>query len=400
MRECIPYKEKERMKTSSIQLFILSIFMLFLMSCTSLKTAQIVPETMVKDLTPAFTAGDYSSKVDGLIILMDASSSMGETHMEYTKFDIAKAFITRMNKTMPPISAISGLRTFGHAQTLSNQNTNLFYGMAPYSRAELDKGLAAVTPSGGPTPMSDAIAAVNEDFENITGNKALILVSDGKDLDDRPIIAAQELQAKIGQKLCIYTVLVGQDSKGKALMEKIAAVSPCGYMVLAHEINSADPMVEYVADLFLNKVLNKVEKTITPSVPKKEDQGLGYNKAEPLLKSLGKIHFDFDESNLTDSGKHLLDQHIEKLIITSSVKVIIQGHTSAKGTETYNQVLSEKRALTVKNYLIDSGNISPERLSTIGFGKTKLLFIESNPNDINSTEAISNMRVVFEIIEN
>ncbi|MDM8535147.1 OmpA family protein [Desulfobacterales bacterium HSG17] len=371
------------MKTSSIPLLILSVCLLFLTSCTSLKTAKIVPEGMIKDLTPAFNAGDLNSTVDGLIILMDASSSMGETHLEYSKFDVAKAFIARMNKTMPPISTVSGLRTFGHAQVLSRQNTNLFYGMAPYNRAEMAKGLSAVTPWGGPTPISDAITAVNEDFANIAGNKVLIIVSDGKDLDDKPIIAAQKLQAKMGQKLCIYTVLVGEDSKGKALLKKIAAVSQCGHMVLAHEINSVESMVDYVTDVFFNK----------------EDQGLGYHKAELLIKSLGKIHFDFDESILTDSEKYILNQHIKKLVNTPEIKIIIQGHTSAKGAEAYNQILSEKRALAVKNYLINIGNISSERFSTIGFGETKPLIIESNPKNINSAEAISNRRVVFDIAE-
>jgi len=383
------------MKTKYIQLLTLSICLLFLTSCTSLKTAKIVPETMIKDLTPAFNAGDYTSKVDGLIVLLDASSSMGETHLEYHKFDIAKAFIARMNKTMPPISAVSGLRTFGHAQELSRQNTRLFYGMATYSRIEMDKGLAAVTPWGGPTPMSDAITAVNDDFANIAGNKAIIIVSDGKDLDDKPIIEAQKLQAGMGQKLCIYTVLVGEDSKGKTLMEEIAAVSPCGYMALAHEINSAESMADYVTDVFVNKV----EKAAKAPVPK-EDQGIGYNKTEPFIKSLGKIHFNFDESRLTDSGKHLLDQHIKKLINAPDVKIIIQGHTSAKGTKAYNQVLSEKRALAVKKYLINIGNISSKRLSTIGFGETKPFVIESNPEEINSAQAKSNMRVVFEITGN
>lgn len=386
------------MKTLFRHLIVLSIFMLFLTSCATVKTASVVPDSMIKDLTPAFNAGDYNAKVDGLIVLMDASSSMGETYQEYRKFDIAKSFVARMNKTMPPISAVSGLRTFGHASALSSQNTVLLYGMAPYNRGEMDKGLSQISPYGGPTPMSDAISAVNEDFKELAGNKALIIVSDGKVLDKTPVMEAKKLQAEMGEELCIYTVLVGADDKGKALMQEIAAVSPCGYMVVAQDVNTAVPMADYVTDVFLNKI-EKIAKAPAP-VPKKKDQGLGYHKPEPLLKNLGNVHFNFDESSLTEKGTQILDQHIEQLANLPDVKIIIQGHTSAQGAEAYNQVLSEKRALSVKNYLIQKGNISPERLSTVGFGETQPFVVESNPQKIHSADAKSNMRVVFEIIKN
>ncbi|MCK5696302.1 MAG: OmpA family protein, partial [Desulfobacula sp.] len=64
----------------------------------------------------------------------------------------------------------------------------------------------------------------------------------------------------------------------------------------------------------------------------------------------------------------------------------------------YNQKLSEKRASTVENYLVDVGNIPFKRLSVIGYGETRPAMYESNPEQINSKEAKANMRVVFEVI--
>jgi OOP family OmpA-OmpF porin len=393
------------MKKKKAGLLLLAAALAVLTSCAPMNQTKMVPDSMVTDLTPAFQSGDFDSKVDGLVILVDASSSMAETFETYIKFDIAKAFVRRMNQTMPPISAVSGLRTFGHSQALSRESTRLFYGMAPYDRQEMDKSLASVTPAGGPSPMTAAIKRVARDLDNISGNKALIIISDGKDLTDQPLTAAQNLQEMMGDSLCIYTVMVGDDEKGKLLMEEMARISPCGFMAMAQDINSAGPMADYVSDVFLTKI----ERTALAPEPKKapaiepepapEETGLGYHKPEPLLTDLGSIHFAFDRSDLTAEGKAALDQHIQALTDNPDVRVLIGGHTSAMGTDDYNQMLSEKRAATVRDYLIHKGNIPAQKLTAIGYGETKPAMPEASPRKINSKEARANMRVVFEVTQ-
>lgn len=393
-------KENRLMQNRKIKLMLLVMALIGLTSCTTMNKAKMIPDSMVQDLTPAFESGEFDSKVDGLVVLMDASSSMGKTYNDYVKFDIAKAFVRRMNDTMPPISAVSGLRTFGHAPQLTREQTRLFYGMAPYNRQEMNKGLTQVTPSGGPTPLTAAINEAAEDLKDINGHKAVIIISDGKDLTDQPFMAAKNMQAMMENHLCIYTVLVGDDEKGKILMEKIAKVSPCGFMTLAQDIGSALPMAGYVSDVFLTEVEKTAIAPVSEEklVTSQKGVGLGYHKTEALMKDLGNIHFNFDNSDLTKQGKTILDQHIEVLLNNPDVKVIIAGHASARGTHEHNQNLSEKRAATVENYLIDVGNIPSKRLSTIGYGETSPAVHEPNPEQMNSKEAKANMRVVFEVI--
>jgi OOP family OmpA-OmpF porin len=380
------------MKNRKSRFVLMMVGLVFLASCATSNKTKMVSDSMVNDLTPGFESGKLTSKVDGLVILLDSSSSMAHTYQDYIKFDIAKAFVRRMNNTMPPISAIAGLRTFGHAPELSREQTQLFYGMTPYNRSEMNKGLSAITPSGGPTPMTSAIEGAGADLENIMGNKAIIIISDGKDLTDQPFRAAQELQTKIGDTLCIYTVMVGDDEKGKLLMEKIAKTSPCGFMTLAQDLSSAEPMAEYVSDVFLTKA------EMTAQVPASQEQGLGYHKAEPLIMDLGNVHFRFDDATLTKEGKTRLDQNIQVLMDEPDVEVVISGHTSASGTKDHNQALSERRASSVRDYLINVGKIQPNRLSVIGYGATKPVMQESNPVQINSEEAKANMRVGFEVL--
>jgi len=79
------------------------------------------------------------------------------------------------------------------------------------------------------------------------------------------------------------------------------------------------------------------------------------------------------------------------------MEVRLAGYTSAMGTEASNQSLSEARANTVRDYLVQKG-IKPERISIIGYGRTKPALYEVSPGKGQTTEAKANMRVLFEVI--
>ena len=65
---------------------------------------------------------------------------------------------------------------------------------------------------------------------------------------------------------------------------------------------------------------------------------------------------------------------------------VVAGHTDARGGETYNQDLSERRADTIKKYLVDHYHIAAGDLVTVGYGKTK-------PKDANAPMDPANRRV-------
>ena len=77
-----------------------------------------------------------------------------------------------------------------------------------------------------------------------------------------------------------------------------------------------------------------------------------------------------------------------------SLKIEISGHTDNIGAVSFNELLSQRRADAVVNYLVEKG-VSIERLSARGYGQT-------NPVDSNDTpeSRASNRRTEFEIIEN
>ena len=113
---------------------------------------------------------------------------------------------------------------------------------------------------------------------------------------------------------------------------------------------------------------------------------------------LEDIHFEFDKATLTSAAREILDKNIKLVSENSGVRVQIEGHACAHGTDKYNMALSERRANAVKEYLV-KGGIEADRLTTIAYGETRLAMPEiPTPTNKESIEARTNRRVHFEVI--
>jgi OOP family OmpA-OmpF porin len=93
----------------------------------------------------------------------------------------------------------------------------------------------------------------------------------------------------------------------------------------------------------------------------------------PPAKKMVELHgpqFDFNKSALKPEGKKLVDTAVQTMKDEPSLKVSVEGHTDSIGSDAYNQKLSERRAMTVKDYMVTQG-VSSSRITTRGFGKSK-----------------------------
>lgn len=101
------------------------------------------------------------------------------------------------------------------------------------------------------------------------------------------------------------------------------------------------------------------------------------------------IRFDVGKATLKPESMGIINEMVEMMQDHPDLKFSIEGHTDSDGDEAGNLKLSEERAETVKNTIIQLG-ISSDRLSTKGFG-------ESTPMDTNSTPEgkANNRRVEF-----
>lgn len=110
------------------------------------------------------------------------------------------------------------------------------------------------------------------------------------------------------------------------------------------------------------------------------------------------IHFEFDKSVLSKNAKDALKIDISDLKENPEIRMLVSGYTSQMGTEKYNQGLSERRAQSVKDYLVKENLVLENKISIIGYGETRALVYEDKPKNIHSKAAKANMRAFIKII--
>jgi OOP family OmpA-OmpF porin len=163
-------------------------------------------------------------------------------------------------------------------------------------------------------------------------------------------------------------------------------------------VSRTEPIAEPApAPMAKEKVEEKV--VIMASEPKVDAKFMvALTEPKIIILAFEDVHFDFDQSTLKPEAQTILKRNIRLLKDNPNAKVRIAGYTSTSGTEAYNQKLSERRASAVKAYLIYEGLITPDRLSTIGYGETNPAVYEAAPKELYSSAAKANMRVLFEIV--
>ena len=82
------------------------------------------------------------------------------------------------------------------------------------------------------------------------------------------------------------------------------------------------------------------------------------------------VYFDYDKSNIRTDQRLALDKNAEIMKGNPDINIEVEGHCDERGTVEYNIALGDRRAQSVKKYLIDLG-ISADRIKTISYGKER-----------------------------
>jgi OOP family OmpA-OmpF porin len=364
------------MKTRRLEIFLALTLVVALTGCATKQTPTPAPFQPVQ-LNP----DAYVKKVDNFVVVLDASQSMTEDYKGRSKFDQAKQLIANMNQTIPPLDYRAGLVAFGSGSCLDGKDAKVLYGMSSYRRADLQAGLDAQKCAGGVTPMSEGVAASHGALQTSTlGRTALIVVSDFKEVYEGGVIEkAKKLKEALGDKLCIYPIVVGQD-RGKKFADELAKFGGCGFAVNADDISSPNAMADYVTKVFLAPAPPKpAPVAAAPAVLDSDGDGVpdSRDKCPNTPKGvrvnadgcweLKGVFFDVDKAVIKDP--RVLDEAVAIMKANPKITGEVHGHTDSTGPEAHNQRLSEARANAVRDYFIKQG-ISANRVRAKGFGET------------------------------
>lgn len=117
-----------------------------------------------------------------------------------------------------------------------------------------------------------------------------------------------------------------------------------------------------------------------------------------LFFELEPIYFDFDMWNIRADSKLVLNELAKKLERYPNIHLKISSHTDSRGTAKYNQILSERRAESTRNYLALEVYINAKRFTFAGYGEFKPI-ISCPMLDCTEEEHQLNRRSEFEIIK-
>lgn len=373
--------------SKSILKVVLWILVIAFFTGCAVQKPMLAPFTPL-NLNPKMKSGEYVQKVDNFLVILDSSGSMSELYKGKVKLDIGRNFLHGMNQTLPDLKLTAGLRTFGGTTNPFSDQTKLAYGMTGYSNGGFEGGLLAVAEPKGETPMSLAFKAATEDLKSAQGKIAVIVVSDGRGTDGEPLSAAKAMKTQYGDRICIYTVLVGDDPVGKSNMEGIASAGQCGFPVSADQLVSGDQVAEFVEKVFLAKVTKpapppapapaappaKIGDSDQDGVPDDLDRcpgtPLGAKVDQYGCWNIGMVLFDVNKTNIKPKYTPILDEVTAVMKKNPGLKMEILGHTDSTASAKYNQGLSERRAKSVMAYFVKKG-IKKEQLMTKGFGLTR-----------------------------
>ena len=122
-----------------------------------------------------------------------------------------------------------------------------------------------------------------------------------------------------------------------------------------------------------------VATTPTPqAVAPMKQTGPTPGSEEDFVKNVGdRVFFDYDKSSLKPEGKDQLTKWVAFLKQYPNDQILVEGHADERGTREYNLALGERRANTVKEFLVANG-VAASRLKTVSYGKERPAVLGSN----------------------
>jgi OOP family OmpA-OmpF porin len=327
--------------------------------------------------------------VDNFLVIIDSSASMYEPLMGTSKLNRARGVAHNIIMTVPlELRLTGGLRYFG-PQGPSGTNSELIYGMGPFDKRSFVDSMTTIR-NGGLTPIALPLTACAEELKKTTGKIAVILISDGLDneSDPTPIEAVRLLKKEVGNRLCLHTVLIGEDPAGRRLLSQIADSTDCGSTTDEMMLDTSSGLDHFVTKVFLAPGAPMVSAMAGAS-PKDSDKDGVYDQFDACpntprgakvdsrgcrLKIKGtvsislNVEFDTNKAEIRAQYHDHIREVADFLTSYPDTKAEIEGHTDNRGSARYNKNLSMRRAASVRQYLIDNFQVAPGRLSARGYG--------------------------------
>src|SRR5215471_15267906 len=150
----------------------------------------------------------------------------------------------------------------------------------------------------------------------------------------------------------------------------------------------------------VDKAAQAKEATFVNSLRNRPTRSLSLGEREEVAQLAAtkpkidlEIHFDYNSADISKGSTQAV-QELGKALSDPTLKgstFVVAGHTDGIGGDAFNQDLSERRADTIKRYLVQNYHLTASDLVTVGYGKTKLKDANDPTDAINRRVQVVNM---------
>lgn len=119
--------------------------------------------------------------------------------------------------------------------------------------------------------------------------------------------------------------------------------------------------------LFAGCAKKEVVSSSETTQPAQQTAAVKMTAEKPATNS---VYFAFDKSDLDSASRAVLDGYVAWLNDNGSVNVTVEGNCDERGSREYNLALGQRRADSVKSYLVDHG-VAASRIDTVSFGEER-----------------------------
>jgi len=331
---------------------------------TSAQAFEIITRDMVEK--EVVTKTDLIKTVDNFIVLFNTSSTTNQMvpGKNITKIAATKALLQERNAWFPDLSYQAGLYEYTNNETLTG-TFKAIYPMQAYDRERFGAAIDQLPEKGqGPTMLQAGLHGLRKVVAGLSGKTAVIMFTDGTSSvvrgPKKPLQIAQEIVQD--KDVCFYLISSATDTVNEQLLASVSKVNACSRVI---------PLAAFMDNpLYLSGALFTVKTS-------------SYVRLKPTTQVVGVVAdnmlFDYNSSAIRSEYNEKLDMLGDYLQKNPEAYVVAGGFADSTGEEEYNLALSERRAASVKDYLVNTFSVDANRIVTLWFG-------ELNPVADNATD--------------
>ena len=302
-------------------------------------------------------------RADNFIFYVDNSGSMMFDYEELGKDKsvVARDTLLQLNQEIPELDVNFGVYTYGPY--------NEFLSPSSYNESAVAQAFESIPVEfeifGRRTPMGRDLIQLSDELAELRGDIAVIAVTDGEsNIGVRPGRVMEEMYREYGDRICFHFISLAQSDAERSNVEDWAGINPCTVKIDADELQKDFVRADFIRDVFYTER----QVTVTPA-PEPEPEPAPTVEPEEEVIVFSNIQFDFDSSVIKDEYAEILREAARQIQDRTDPHVVVEGHTCNIGPADYNMGLSQRRADSVADFLVEQG-VDQDAIDTEAYGLT------------------------------